>query len=153
MPSWRLDHIHGQTKLGITCHHQPWTANTDGRCQTWHAIMVLGMTHGQTTSGVACHHLPLKYIQFDDIERGMQSLPFDSTHDQTTSGVACHYKPWIADTVKRCLEWHVCIALSQHTQSNDVARGMPSFPFYHTQKQKILGVACHYPSYTKQRNG
>ena len=98
MPSSTLDCKHRWTMSDVACHNGPWTAHMVRRHRAWHAIIS-----------------PRMYIQFNDIERGMPSYPFDITHDRTTSVVARHNKSWIAHTIKRCREWHVCIALAYHT--------------------------------------
>ena len=51
-----------------------------------------------------------------------------------TSGMACHHKYWIIRTVGRRLALHVIIAIGQHTQLDDVDRGMPSSPLYYVHE-------------------
>ena len=41
LSSYPLDNTHGRPKLGMTCHHRPWTAHTDGQRQVWPSIMIL----------------------------------------------------------------------------------------------------------------
>ena len=74
--------------------------------------------------------------------RGLQNTPLGSTHGRTTSGVACHHRLWAAHTVGRSRAWHAIIALEQHTQSNDVGRGMPSSPLVSINGQTTSGVVC-----------
>ena len=72
----------------------------------------------------------------------MPSSPLDSTHGRATSGVACHHHLWAAHTVGPRRAWHSIIALEQHTQSNDVGRGMPSSPLVSINGQTTSGVVC-----------
>ena len=44
---------------------------------------------------------------------------------------------------------HAIIAFGQHTQSNDVGRGMSSSPLGSTHNRTMSGVACHYRLWTK----
>ena len=44
---------------------------------------------------------------------------------------------------------HAIIAFGQHTQSNDVGRGMPSSPLGGTQDRTMSGVACHHRPWTE----
>ena len=41
-------------------------------------------------------------------------------------------------------EWHIIIALEQHTQSNDVKRGIQSSPLGRTHGLTTSCVACHH---------
>ena len=144
MTSPPLDSTHGQTKLGMTCHHRPCTARTVGRRLAWHAITALekhtrsnnvgrGMTsppldntHGRQHR--AWHDIIAfgQHTRSNDVGNGMPSSPLGSTHDRTTSGVACHHSPWTANMVEQRRAWNAIIAFGQHTRSNDVGRGMPS---------------------------
>ena len=74
----------------------------------------------------------------------MPSSPLGSTEGRSASGVACHHRLWPAYIVERRWAWHVIIAFSQHTRSNDVKRGMPSSPLGSTHGPMTLGVACHH---------
>ena len=109
MPSPPLDSTHGRTTSGVTCHHRIWAAGTVERHRAWHDITAFG-----------------QHTRSNDIGRGMISPPLDSTHGRTTSSVACHHRLWAAQTIGRRRAWHDIIAFGQHTQSNDVGRGMTS---------------------------
>ena len=80
---------------------------------------------------------------------GMPSLPFDDKHDRTTSGLTCHHRA--AHTIERRRAWHAIIAFGQHTQSNDVRRGKPSWTLDNTHGRMTSGVACHYSPWTANR--
>ena len=100
-------------------------------------------THGRTTSGVACHHR------------------LGSTYGRTTSGVACHHRLLAAQMVERRRAWHPIVAfglahtvggrrmwhairdLGQHTRSNDVRCGIPSWTLDNTHGRTTSGVAFH----------
>ena len=144
MPSPSLDSTHGQTTLGVTCHHRLWTAHTVEKHRVWLNITALGLHarsddvwHGMTSLPLdsthgrqrrAWHDITAigQHTQSDDIERDMTSPPLDSTHGQTTSGVACHHLPWTTCTVGRRRAWYDIMAVKQHTRSNDIRCGMPS---------------------------
>ena len=79
-----------------------------------------------------------------DVRRGMPSAPLDNTHSRTTSGVACHQHLWAAQTVERRRAWHAITALGRQTRSNDVRRGMPSWPLGNTEVRTASGIACHH---------
>ena len=74
----------------------------------------------------------------------MPSPHFDSTHDRTTSGVACHNHLWAAHTVELHRAWHAIITFRQHTQSEDVGRGITSPPLDNTQGRTTSSVTCHH---------
>ena len=139
MPSLPLGSTDSRTTSGIACHHRPWTANMVERRQAWHAIIAFG-----------------QHRRSDGIRRGMPSSPLASTHSQTTSGVSCHHRLGKAHTVGRRWELHAIIAFGQHTQSNDVWRGMPSSPLGATQDRTMSSVACHlhlWAAHTIERRG
>ena len=129
---------HAITALGLADtvrRRQAWYATTAIRRQIQLNDIGLGMpstpldsTHGRTMSGVACHHRPWTANTVGNVRRGMTSPPLDSTHGRMTSGVAYHHSPWRENTVGRRRAWNVIIAFGQHTRSNDVRRGMPSWP-------------------------
>ena len=121
--------------------------NTQGRQrQAWQAITALGwhiqsddVGRGMKSAALGQHTLS------NDVGCGMLSSPLGITHDRTTSGMTCHHRLWTAHTVRLCgachdinafgqhtgdrrRAWHAIIALRQHTQSNDVGRGMKSPP-------------------------
>ena len=137
MPSRPLNSTHGQTTLGVACHHHLWAAQTVGRRRAWHSIVARGRQISRMTSSVECHHLLWachaiisfrQHRQSDDVGRGMPSPPLDSTYGQMTLGVACHHRPSTAHTVGLRRVWHDITAFGQHTRSNDVRSGMPSSP-------------------------
>ena len=72
----------------------------------------------------------------------------DHKHDRTTSGVTCHHRLWTAHKVERRRAWHAIIAFGQHTQLNDVGRGMTSLPLDSTHGRTTLGVTCHHRLWT-----
>ena len=111
MPLPPLDNTHGQTKLGMACHHRLWAAHIVERRRAWHTIIA----HGWQTRS-------------NNVRRGVPSSPLGSTHIRTTSGVACHHGPWTPHTVERSRAWHAIIALERQTRLNDVRRGMLSSP-------------------------
>ena len=127
MPSSPLGSTHGRTTSGVACHHRLWAAHTVERRRAWHAIIALGR---QTRS--------------NDVWRGMPSSLSGSTNGRMTLGVACHHRLWAAQTVGRRRLLHSIIAVGQHTQSNDVGRGMPSSPLGTTHCRTMSGVACHH---------
>ena len=60
----------------------------------------------------------------------MRSLLLDFTHGKT---------------------WYEITALGQHTQSNDVGRGMPTWPLDSIHGQTTSSVACHHSSLTANK--
>ena len=121
---------------GVECHHRTLPAYMIDRCRMWHDIT----SFGQRTWS-------------NDVERDMTSPPLERTHGRTTSGVACHHCLWAAQTVGRHRALHAIIAFVQHTQSNDIGRGMPSSPLGSTDSRAASGVACHHRSWTAQTVG
>ena len=115
MPSLPLDSTHGRMTSGVACHHHLWAAHTVERHRAWHAIIAFG-----------------QHTRSNDVGHGMTSPPLDSTHGRMTSGVACHHRLWAAHTVERRRERHAIRALGQHTWSNDVGCGIPSWTFDNT---------------------
>ena len=70
---------------------------------------------------------------------------------------ACHaiIAVGLAETVRRRRALHTIIAFRQHTQPNDVGRGMPSSPLGSTHGRATSGVACHHrlwETYTVERH-
>ena len=108
----------------------------------------LGSTDGRTTSAWHVIIAFVRQTRSNDVGHGVPASPLCSTHGRTTSGVACHHRLWAAHTVGRSRAWHAIIALEQHTQSNDVGRGMPSSPLVSINGQTTLGVACHHRLWT-----
>ena len=78
----------------------------------------------------------------------MTSPPLDSTHNRTTSGVESHHRHWAAHTIRLRRAWYENTAFGQHTQSNDVGRGMSSSPLGSTDGRTTSGVACHHSPWT-----
>ena len=111
----------------MACYHRLWAAHTVERHRAWHAIIACG-----------------KHTELNDIGRSMPSSPLDGKHCQTTSGVAYHHCLWAAQAVGRRQALHSIIAFGQHTQSNDVGRGMTSSPLGSTQDRIMSGVECHH---------
>ena len=67
--------------------------------------------------------------------------------------MACNHFPWTANTVERRRWWHAITSFGQHTQSDDVGRGMPSSLLGSTDRQTASGVACHHRPWTAQMVG
>ena len=129
MTSPPLGSTHGRMTSGIACHHRLWTAHTEERRRAWHDIITfgqhtrlnyvgrgmpsspLGSTNGRTSSGVAC-----------------RCRLWTSSHSLTVSSLACHHCSWTGNMVERRIAWHAINNLGQHTQKNDVGRGMTSSP-------------------------
>uniref|UniRef100_A0A494G8N1 Uncharacterized protein n=1 Tax=Solanum lycopersicum TaxID=4081 RepID=A0A494G8N1_SOLLC len=136
MLSSPLGSTNGRTTSGVACHHRPWIAHTE-----WHDITAFGQ------------HTRSNYVG-----NGMPSSPLGSTHDRMTSGVACHHSPRTANTVEQRRAWNAIIAFRQHTRSNNVGRGMPSWPLDTTHgrtksgtsshSRTASGVACHHRPWT-----
>ena len=131
MPSYPLDGKHGRTTSGVTCHHRIWTAHTVKHRRAWHAIIAFRQPK-----------------RSNDVERGMPSYPLDGKHGRTTSGMTCHHHLWTAHTVEQRRAWHAIIAFGQHTRSNDVRHGMPSYPLDSKHGRTTLGVTCHHRLWT-----
>ena len=115
----------------MACHHHHWIAHTDEQCRAWHARMAIG-----------------QHTQSDDVGLGMPSSPLGSTCGWMTSAVSCHLDPWNTHTVGQCRAWHAIIALGQHTRSDYVRRGMPSWTLSSTYGWKRLGVVGHHRRWT-----
>ena len=124
MPSSPLGSTNGRTTSSVACHHRLWTSSHSRRASSvacveqhwaWHAIIVF-----------------VKHTRSNDVGRGITTPPLDSIHGQMTSGVACHHRLWAAHTVERRRARHAIRALGQHTWSNDVGCGIPSWTFDNT---------------------
>ena len=124
MTSPPLYSTHGRTTSGVACHHRLWATHTIERRLAGHAIIA----HGRQTRS-------------NDVRRDMPSPPVDSTHGRTMSVVALHHRPSTARMVERRQAWYDITALSLHTRSNDVGRGMPSSPLGSTHGRTTSGVA------------
>ena len=74
----------------------------------------------------------------------MPSSPLDGKNGRTMLGVAYHHRLWAAHTVRLRRALRAIIAFGQHTQSNDVARGMPFSPLGSTHGRTTSSVACHH---------
>ena len=105
----------------------------DRQCRAWHDITTLGL-----------------HTRSNNVGRRMHSLPMGHTDSLTASGIACHHRPWTTNTVERRRVWHDIIAFEQHTQLNDVGRGMLSSPLGSTHGRMTLGVACHHRLWAAQ---
>ena len=85
----------------------------------------------------------------------MTSPPLDSTHGRQRrawmSEVAIHHRPWAENTVELHRAWHDITALGQHTRSNDVRCGIPSWNLNNTQCRSTSGVVCHHTPWTANR--
>ena len=147
MLSSPLDSTDGRTTLGIAWYHNPWTAHTIRLHHALHANITLGL-----------------HIHLDDIRSGMHPWPLCSTICQTTSGVVCHHRPrkayavglhWACHVIislghNRRLDhivWYACMALGQHTRSDDARRGMPSMTSESTDYWTTSGVRGHHCPY------
>ena len=96
-----------------------WAAQTVERRRAWHPMIAFG-----------------QHRRSDGVGRCMPSPALASTHNQTTSGVACHHRLWGAHRIERCRAWHTIITFVQHTQSNDVGRGITSPPLDSTHDRQ-----------------
>ena len=166
MPSSPLGSTHGRTTSAVAYHHRLWAAQTVERRRRGMSSSPLCGKHGRTTSGMACQHRLYaahtverrrawhaiiafgQHTRSDGVGRGMPSSPLDDKHGQTTSGMVCHHRLWAAQTVERRWAWHDITALGQHTQLDDVERGMPSLPLGSTHGRTTLGVAFHHIPWT-----
>ena len=137
MTSLLLDSTHGRKTSGVACHHRLRKAHTIRRRRAWHAIIAFWAaqmverrraSHDITTLGL--------HTQSDDVGHGMTSPLLENTHSRTTSGVAWHHHSWTTHIVGRRRAWHDITALGQHTQSDDVGRGMTSQPLDSTHGQQ-----------------
>ena len=162
MPTWALGSINGRTTLGVTCHHRPWAAHTVRFFRAWQARMVLwrhthlddidrcmpssplGSTFFRMTSGVAFHRRPWEAHTVGRHRQGMLSLLKESIHSWTMSGVASYHRPCTEHTIKCCCAWHACMALRQHTRSDDDGRVMPSSALGNTNGRTMSDVACNH---------
>ena len=108
---------------GVACHHRPWTAHTEGLRRACNDITTFG-----------------QHTWSKDAGHGMPSSPLESTKGRTVSGKACHHSPWTAHTVERHRVWHSIIDLGQHTGSNNVGRGKPSYTLDGKYGRTTLGV-------------
>ena len=74
LSSYPLDNAHSRTKSIMTCHHHPWTVNTDIQCQALNAIIVFAL---HKWSDVVRRGMPFmslrEYIGSYDIGRGIPS--------------------------------------------------------------------------------
>ena len=140
----------------------PWAAHMVRFLRAWHARMVLGK-HTQSndidrctpssplgntlfrmTSGVAFHRRPWEVHTVGRHRQGMLSLLKESIHSWTMLGVASYHRPCTEHTIKCCWAWHACMALRQHTRSDDDGRVMPSSPLGNTNGRTRSGVACNH---------
>ena len=71
-------------------------------------------------------------------------MPLDNIPYQTTSSMPCHHCPWEIPRVKQSKVWHGITSLGQHTRSNYVGRGMPSFTLENTDGRTTSGVSCYH---------
>ena len=71
-----------------------------------------------------------------------------TTHCQTTSGVTCHHRILTAHTIERRRAWHAIITFGQHTRSNYIGRGMPSYYLDDKHNRTKSSVACHHRLWT-----
>ena len=131
MTSPPLDSTHSRTTSGVARHHRPWTARTVGRRSAWHDITNLRL-----------------HARSNNIRCGKPLSPLGSTHGRKTSGVACHQSPWTTITIEQRRAWYAITTFGQHTMSNDVGRGMPSWPLESTHGRTTSGIACHHSPWT-----
>ena len=114
MTSPHLGSTHGQTTLGVTCHHRLWTTHTVERRRRgmlsclWraHTIKRRRAWYDITAFG--------QHTWSNNVGRDMPSPPLDSTYNQMTSGVACHHPLWAAHTVELRRTWHAIISIGKH---------------------------------------
>ena len=82
MSSYPEESTHGQTTLGMACHHPP-VLHTHRQYHAWHAIIALG-----------------QHSQPDDVGCSLISWTFEFTESRT-SGVAFCTRPWKSHTIGR----------------------------------------------------
>ena len=115
-----------------------------GRHRTWHDITALG----QHTVGLrrAWHDITSfeQHTRSKNVVRGMPLSPLGNTHGRMTSGMEYYHSPLMANKVERRRAWNAIIAFGPHTRSNDVGRGMPSWPLDTTHGRTKSGVAGHH---------
>ena len=80
----------------------------------------------------------------------MHSSPSGSTHGQTTSDLRCHHSTWAATTIKPRWAWHAIVFIEQHSQLNEIRRGMLSSPLDRTHDRTMSGVACVHGRWVTQ---
>ena len=59
-------------------------------------------------------------------------------------GVALHHHLWTAHTVEGRVAWHDIIALELHARSDDIGRGMISYPLEGKHGRMTSGLTCHH---------
>ena len=69
---------------------------------------------------------------------------WENIHGRTTLGVACNLHVWTTHTDERHRTWHAIITFGQHTWSDNVRRGMPSWSLESTHGQTKSGMTCHH---------
>ena len=104
--------------------------------------------HGVTKSGVALPHYPWAAHTVGLRRAWHAIIALGSTHGRMTWGVACHHRVWEAHMVERRQALHSIIAFGQHTQSNDVERGMTSPPLDNTHNGTTSSVTCYHRLWT-----
>ena len=100
----------------------------------------LDNTHDWTTLSMASHHGPFAAYIVGHL--AVPSSPMEYTHGRTTSGKVCHHCPRKTYMIGRHRLWLVINALRQHTRSDDVVRGMPSWTLGRSNNWMTLDVAC-----------
>ena len=123
MPSSRLGNTHSRTTSGMACHLALLIAHMVVLHRAWHYIITLILDIRLYYGG-----------------RGMPSSPLSSSQGRDMSSVACHHHHFNEYMVGGCRAWHAIIALGQHTQSDDVEHGIPSWPFRRRHSQ-TFGMA------------
>ena len=118
-----LDSTHGRTTSGMAFHHRLWAAHTVKQRWAWHDITDFR-----------------QHSRLNEVRHDMPSPPLHCRHGRTTSGVACHHRPWKGHTLGQRRAWHAITSLGQHTQSDDIGRGMTSPPLESTHDRMTSGV-------------
>ena len=131
MPSPPLDSTHCRTSSGVAYYHRLMAAYTVERRWAWHDITAFG-----------------QHKRSNDVGREMPTPPLDSQHGRTTSSMAFHYRLWTAHSVERRVAWHDIIALELHARSDDIGRGMISYPLEGKHGRMTSGVTCHHRLWT-----
>ena len=144
MPSSPLGSTHGKIFSGLACLHGTWEHTQSDDIDRSMPLSPLGSTHFQITSGVTFHHHPWEAHTVGRHRQVMPSLLLESIHGWTTSGVASYYRPCTEHTIKCYWAWHACMALRQHTRSDDDGRVMPSSPLGNTNGRTMSDVACNH---------
>ena len=145
-----LGSTHGRTTLSVACPHRPCTAHLVRRHRAW---KMARSKQCRMMSSITCNHRTSEVYMVRRRLALHAISPLESTHDRTTSSVAFDHRPWRAHTIALRRAWHAIIALGQHTQLDDVGRGIPSSSLESIHDRTTLGMACYHQSWTTHMIG